>query len=170
MKLRGGDVPDENDATVAMGPSGDADAFQLHRPLSAAVESEELAIVASQVSREFGFYAVFHSQYTGPLITLTPENNSAALSLLEVTLEPLTANSRNLTILLQDQIFSLEVPIAAVDNPFQSLGIRLKSSLLVISLDCVTLDFFAVPVSMMDPTVVKDGRLTIFEDGAIVSI
>lgn len=169
MGLRDSDLP-SSDAMVTAGPSDELDAFQLRRQLSASTESRELELIAALVPSQFGLYMVFNTfQYIGSVISIT--NGDDATPLLDITLQlsDTIPDTNSLKISLRGLDFAFDLPAPTLNSPFQDIGIKLKDSVLVITLNCTIVDFVILQ-NKSNAVALTSGRVSIFGEDAVVSL
>jgi hypothetical protein len=155
-----------SDATVIDSSNDEPDTLQLHRPLSASIMDKELELIGTLLSSQFGLYTVFNTfEYTGSILAITNGNDNTTL--LDVSLEA-SLNTNILRISLRGLDFAFNLPTASLVSPFQAIGLKLRESVLIVTLNCTIVDFDILR-NKSDPITLSNGRVRIFGEDAIVS-
>lgn len=159
-----------DDAEIVSGPTGEPDAFLLQRRLSALTSGIEWELIGAGLPSQFGLYTVFDTvQYSGSILSITSETNSRLL--LDVMLLPsTTSQDRNTLTFIFPGLSPISIDIPAVapgESPFQDIGVRLKDSLLVVTVNCSIVDFAPLP-NAPDSLSLDDARVSIFGNQATV--
>ena len=160
---------DSSSAELTNGPTDEFDAFQLQRQFTTNIAGLELELIGTQISSQFGIYILFNAlQYNGSLISITTANRE---TVLEVTLQESNSSTdlNTLVVSLNGMDFPFDLPIATTESPFQDIGIRLEDSLLVVTLNCTTVDFVVLQ-SEITPISVTGGTVNILGENAIVRL
>lgn len=163
-------LPGDDDISLAVGPTGELDAYRLERELNASTsDSSEWDMLGVDFPNQFGLYIIFNvSDYEGSIVSVS--NDSGLV--FDVSLR----SSENLT----NDV--LEVTLPGLDtlefnlpdgldlrgsNSFQSVGIRLHHYQLLVIVNCTVVSFLDLPESSQ-PLPVSEGVVRVFSDETVV--
>ena len=159
-----------SDAVPTVGPTNALDALILQTDFSAPIGGADWNLIGANLPSEFGIFTIFNSlRYRGLIFSINTSNST--FTPLRISLENSTTSPElnSLVISLPGLTpLSIDVPTATPDSPFQRIGIRLKNSLLVVSLNCTVVGFITL-TQAPDPLQVANATLMVFESQAIVS-
>lgn len=162
-------VVSPSDAVSVNGPSSKPDAFQLQRQLSAPTSGKQWELIAAQLPTQFGFYASFNAlMFEGSIVSLVNTVDNSELLVISYSSQDSVGTDTLVITIPGNNPVSFEVPSATTDLPFHDIGIELDGSFLIVTLNCVILNFTSLeedplPLSLSDDVVVN-----VFENQAIV--
>ena len=167
--LRENDLTDVDAMRVA-GPTGMLDAFQLATELEVNTSDVTFNLIGADIPSSFAVFTVLNLyRYTGPILSVTEGLDPT--SLLSVSVDRFSnAMYKVLNISLPGlETVRVAIPSTTADDPFQNIGIRLKDTQLVVTINC---SVFSV-VNLDNPAdmlILDDGVITILGSEATVSI
>ena len=163
----------ENDLTgtgadLIPGPTGELDAFFLSRALEVNASDVLFNVIGANLPSSFALFTVLNlDQYIGPILSVG--ESFSEVPALQISLDNtafLTQTLINVSLPGLDPV-RISVPSSVMGNTFQRLGVQLKGSQLVVTINC-TISSVTNLRSPPDLLLLDDGVLSLFDSGVMV--